>query len=108
MLWFVVVQVTVLVAWVYFRSETFAGANMFVANMFSFDFRPITVRDPAALDVAVLATIPVVLMHLRQAAWELFRLPRPGRAEQAILAACMLYLVLSFYGRANDFIYFQF
>ena len=56
----------------------------------------------------MLATIPVVLMHLRQAAWELFRLPRPGDAERAVLAACMLYLALSFYGRANDFIYFQF
>ena len=108
LLWFIVVQATVLVAWIFFRSDTFTGAGQFIANMFTLDFRPTGVRDPRQLQLAMLVTLPVILMHLRQAAWELFHVPRPGAIERALLAAGMLYLTLSFYGQSNEFIYFQF
>ena len=106
--WFLVVQLGVLVAWIYFRSDTFTAANTLIANRFAFDFRPAGVANPPQLQFALFVTLAVIAMHARQAAREIGRLPLPGGIERAVLAAGMLYLVLSLYGQSNEFIYFQF
>ncbi len=108
LLWFAWVQLVVLLAWVVFRSSSIGEAGAFLGNMFTFDFRAAGVANPPQLQFALGATLVVMAMHARQAAWELFRVPRPGAIERAVLAAAMIYLALGFYGQSNDFIYFQF
>jgi alginate O-acetyltransferase complex protein AlgI len=111
--WFLIVQMTVLVAWVLFRSDSIGHAGMFVSNMFSFNFTPwgsvsAQLADVRTFDLALLVTVPVIGMHLRQAGWELFGIKPPNRIEHALLIGLAFYAVLVLAGTSNEFIYFQF
>jgi alginate O-acetyltransferase complex protein AlgI len=103
-LWFAVVQAAVLVAWVFFRSESFDGALTFVRNLVEPDGR----APDAAMLVAVLFLLPLVAMH----AWtwlEQHRHVRPlPPSARAVLVAGMAYAILTLYTGTSDFIYFQF
>jgi D-alanyl-lipoteichoic acid acyltransferase DltB (MBOAT superfamily) len=105
--YFVVVQLVVALAWVYFRSDTIANANIFVANLFTW---PQWTLNPADWELQLVAAtlVPVAAMHLRRLVEETFAVTRIRPFERAFWVAVMVYLTLSFYGRANDFIYFQF
>jgi alginate O-acetyltransferase complex protein AlgI len=101
--WFVVVQTVVLLAWIFFRSESVADALTFTASIAAFEGGALNDR----LLTALLYTLPVGLMHLRTALTE-WRGWRVGHHEKALVTAVMLFLTLVGYGRGSEFIYFQF
>jgi len=105
--YFVVVQLVVALAWVYFRSDTIAHANMFAANLFTAPQWTLDFREPS-LRLMIVLLLPVAALHLRQLAHETARFPVAAPFERAAWAAMMLYLAATVYGRANAFIYFQF
>jgi alginate O-acetyltransferase complex protein AlgI len=102
--WFVVVQATVLAAWVFFRAETVGDAVRFLGVIAAVDGARI---DPVVVSTLLVYTLPVVVLHLRTWAGE--RLGWiAGAHEKVVLAAVMLYATLVGYGRGTAFIYFQF
>ncbi|MGE0813872.1 MAG: MBOAT family protein [Vicinamibacterales bacterium] len=102
--WFVVVQAAVLVAWILFRSDTLAGAGRFLAN--------IAVGEWRAPDLWMLQALaflaPVVALHAHTWLLERGRAARLGPAVRAVVAALMLYGIITLHGGTADFIYFQF
>jgi alginate O-acetyltransferase complex protein AlgI len=102
--WWVVVQAVVLVAWVFFRSETLAGAWQFLRNMAALEFGGAN----EVMAVGSLFLLPPLAMHL----WRLMeehRVVRPPAVYQkAVLTGVMIFLILTTYGSTNAFIYFQF
>ncbi|MCC6162766.1 MAG: MBOAT family protein [Acidobacteria bacterium] len=102
--WALVVQVVVLVTWVFFRSSSFAGAAQFIGNVAPLDGLALN-RE---MWTALAFLLPVVLAH----AWtwlvehEWVRPLSPMR--RAVLAGVMVYTILIAYGSSNAFIYFQF
>lgn len=93
--WWVVVQITVLVTWIFFRSNGLRGALSFLANIGAGRFG---VPDWALVGGMVFL-VPPVLMHLRGTA---------GVRERAIWTGLMLVGILVAYGKNSAFIYFQF
>jgi alginate O-acetyltransferase complex protein AlgI len=102
--WFVAVQSAVLVAWVFFRSDDFAGALQFARNLFELDGR---LPDRSML-IGALFLAPIAAMHFWTWLQERGAVRRLGVTPRAILAACMVYATLTLYAGASDFIYFQF
>jgi alginate O-acetyltransferase complex protein AlgI len=104
--WFVIVQVTVLIAWVFFRSASAGDAMAFLGNMVWPKAR--ATGDLRLILLACLFLLPVVAMHLHQWLVER-RVLRPlAPVGKAILAAVLLYATCTLYGVSSDFIYFQF
>ncbi len=105
MIWFLVVQATVLLAWIFFRAENCGQAFEFLKNITggNWGFSLLFQIAPAFLFV-----IPIGLIHLRTFLVERQWISSPGFREKAALAALMLYCVLTLYGKNNAFIYFQF
>ncbi|MBI5772277.1 MAG: MBOAT family protein [Verrucomicrobia bacterium] len=103
--WLVVVQVVVLVAWVFFRSPGLHEAVNFLKRILHWEgsFLP----SPALLQMMVFL-VPPAIMHLRGALVERGLVPPMGRFEQAALAGALLFLTMIGYGINNAFIYFQF
>jgi alginate O-acetyltransferase complex protein AlgI len=102
--WWIVVQATVLVAWVFFRSDDVAGARQFLANI-------------AALEVAApnevirfgsWFLIPPMVMHVWRLLEERRWVPRLAGYGKAALTGVFMFFILSAYGSSNAFIYFQF
>ncbi len=102
--WAVAVQGAVLVAWIYFRSETVTGATAFVANLALGAWRPPTGWMIASL----LFLLPLAAMHLHTWLEEHHHVLPLGAGAKAVLAAGMTYGILTLYGGTSDFIYFQF
>jgi alginate O-acetyltransferase complex protein AlgI len=102
--WFVVVQAAVLVAWVFFRSDSLAGAVSFVGNLVAGRW---TLPAPWML-AAALFLAPLVAMHLWTWLHEHGRVAALGPTRQALLAAAMTYGIVTMYAGTSDFIYFQF
>jgi D-alanyl-lipoteichoic acid acyltransferase DltB (MBOAT superfamily) len=103
--WFLAVQAVVLVGWVFFRAESVSQAFEYLRNMASghWGWEYLLPIAPAFL-----FTLPVILLHLRGFLIEGGWLKAAGPREKAVLAAVMLYLILTLYGKNNAFIYFQF
>ena len=102
-LWWLVVQATVVIAWVFFRSPTLGGAASFVASM--------VVPRHGALDPQLLyATVFMIPMFGHHIA----RIPALKTewmshwAPQGILAGVAGTLAILFYGYPAAFIYFNF
>jgi len=102
--WWVVVQAVVLVAWIFFRSDSVAGAWQFLSNIAALEFSPPN-------DVMWFGSwflLPPLLMHL----WHLFEehgvVSAPGPYQKAVLSGVLVFLTVTFYGPTNAFIYFQF
>ena len=104
-MWYIVVQGTVLVSWVFFRSRGLGEALMILRNAFSWQ---LDVPDDGQLYLALLLTVPVILMHLRTFFEERSLLPKPDFRDKALWSGVMLYLIITCYGGSSDFIYFQF
>ncbi len=102
--WAVVVQVAVLVAWIYFRSDTIGEATTFVSQLIVGTWRPPT----GWMVASTLFLSPLLAMHLHAWLRDRHLLPPLGAGTKAALAAAMTYGILSVYGGTSDFIYFQF
>jgi alginate O-acetyltransferase complex protein AlgI len=102
--WFCVVQATVLVAWIFFRAGSAGEAVAFLRAILSCDAG---LPHPLLSTLAVLYTLPVVLLHVRKAAEEGLGW-RPGVHERIWVTAFMLLFILTGSGRGSEFIYFQF
>jgi alginate O-acetyltransferase complex protein AlgI len=102
--WFVVVQGAVLVAWVYFRSATVGGATTFVANLGTGAWR----APDLWMVQALLFLSPIVLLHAWTWLDERGRAPVLGATARAVLAAVMVYAIITLHGGTSEFIYFQF
>jgi alginate O-acetyltransferase complex protein AlgI len=102
--WFLVVQVMVLVTWIFFRSRTVAGAWQFLGNIAAFEMGPVS---PELL-AGTIFLVPVVLLHVWQVVEERELAGQPGPVAKGALAAAMVLAIVVGYGSANDFIYFQF
>ena len=102
--WGVVVQVVVLVTWVFFRSSSFAGALQFLGNIARLEWA----TPNREMWTAVGFLLPVVVGH-----WWTWLVERGyvhplTPARRAVLTGVMLYGILVAYGSTNAFIYFQF
>jgi alginate O-acetyltransferase complex protein AlgI len=103
-LWWVVVQAVVLIAWIFFRSDDVAGAWQFVRNIAAFEYA-------APNDVIKFGSwflIPPMVMH----AWRLLEerrvVPAVRGLGKAALTGVFVFFILAAYGPTNAFIYFQF
>ena len=101
----VVVQVVVLVAWVFFRSASFGGAMQFLRN--------IARLEGATLNWEMWTALAFLLPDRRGARLDVAGRTRTGCARsrplrRAVLTGVLLYGILVAYGSSNAFIYFQF
>jgi alginate O-acetyltransferase complex protein AlgI len=103
-LWWVVVQAIVLVAWIFFRSDTLVGAWQFVLNIARLEWA-------APNDVIRFGSwflLPPFLMHLWRLLEERRLVPTPTGYGKAALTGVFVFFILAAYGPTNAFIYFQF
>ena len=102
--WAVVVQVVVLVTWIFFRSHSFGGAWQFLRNIARLEWA----TPNWEMWTAVAFLVPIVLAHawtwLVEHEWVAPLTP----FRRAVLTGVMLYGILIAYGSSNAFIYFQF
>ncbi|MGE0461873.1 MAG: MBOAT family protein [Vicinamibacterales bacterium] len=102
--WFMVVQALVLTAWVFFRSRRLGDATQFLANFSALEGWTLGRMEW----VGLLFLAPLVTQHaftwMRERGW----VHEPGPATRAILAAFMVYGIVTLYAGTADFIYFQF
>jgi alginate O-acetyltransferase complex protein AlgI len=102
--WFVVTQVVVLIAWVFFRSSSFQNAVAFLANIAVLDFH---ILDPWVW-VSTLFLLPLILHHAWSWAEERGSVRPLTPPARAVMAAAMVYGIVTLYAGTSDFIYFQF
>ena len=102
--WFAVTQAVVLCAWVFFRSDTFANATAFLANILTMDF-PI---PNTMMVVGTLFLLPLVVHHAWVWAEERGSVGPLAPPARAVLAGMMVYSIVTLYAGTSDFIYFQF
>jgi alginate O-acetyltransferase complex protein AlgI len=102
--WFVVVQLVVLVAWVFFRSQSIDEAARILQNVVASRDWSIGNREL----VGLLFLLPLVGHHAHVWLEEHRRLGPVAPAARAVLAACMVYAIATLYAGTADFIYFQF
>jgi len=103
-LWYAIVQLTVLVTWVFFRSYSLKGSFQVLKNLVAGSFDEVPNSTWAAL-VFVLAPLG---MHVYRAILERGWIKPMGKISKAILAGLMLYAIFTCYGESNEFIYFKF
>ncbi len=102
--WYLVVQATVLLTWVLFRSESLDQTLAFLSNTLT-----TSIKVPRARAIyAALFLLPLILMHVRGALVERKKMPEVGNVEKAFWAGLMLLGVITLYGESGAFIYFQF
>jgi len=103
--WFLVVQLIVLVTWIFFRSETIGDAVRFIGNIGGGGDGPF----PAEVFwVGLLFLLPVIVMHVWRALVEGGQVRDLGPFGKAITSGAMLFGIASAYGGSDAFIYFQF
>ncbi len=103
--WFVVVQATVLVGWIFFRSDNLGQASRIFNNLFNGGFDP---ENALAILPGLWFVIPVLILHLRALLTERGWIPAPRIVEKGFVGALMLYGLFTLYGKTNAFLYFQF
>ena len=102
--WFVIVQSVVLVAWVFFRSQSLGEALSILGNITA-------ARDwdlGRMEKVGLLFLLPLVFHHMYVWLEERRVLGPVTPAARAVLAASMAYGIATLYAGSADFIYFQF
>ncbi len=106
LIWWLVVQCMVLVAWTFFRATSAGEAVAIVANLLSTRYTATVQPD---ILFGLLFAAPVVAIHARAWLAEQGWVPRAGLGESGAWAAAMVYLTLTAYGHTvSPFIYFQF
>jgi alginate O-acetyltransferase complex protein AlgI len=102
--WFAVTQAVVLCAWVFFRSDSFTNAVAFLRNIGRMDFP----MPNTMMLVGTLFLLPLVVHHAWVWAEERGTLRPLSAPARAVLAAVMVYGIVTLYAGTSDFIYFQF
>lgn len=102
--WFLVVQFIVVIAFVYFRSESMLQANLFIKQM----FYPAAHLEIFGPWLEIVIALGILGAHLHAFLVERGTLRSLTRLEQSILGGALVYTILAFYGRTSEFIYFQF
>ena len=97
-------QLWVVLAWIFFRSETLSQAIGFLGGIAALRFGSLS-NDAL---IAIAFALPVLVMHLRGVLVASGRVPASGPREKAALAGVMAAAILTLYGQTNAFIYFQF
>lgn len=103
-LWFVVVQTVVVVAWVFFRSESLTLGLQFLGNLAQLDFTAPT----RVILTGSLFLLPIIVHHLWFAAEERGHVRPLGPFQRAAATGAMLFAVATLYGAPAEFLYFQF
>ena len=105
--WFFVVQITVLITWVYFRSDTVTHANQFISNILIFNFSIENLQND--IIYSTMYIIPLLIYHLRIFIVEKIKFLKIGIFEKVFISGVCLYFILTMYANAKaSFIYFQF
>jgi D-alanyl-lipoteichoic acid acyltransferase DltB (MBOAT superfamily) len=104
-LWFLVVQATVMVAWIFFRAENAGQGFIFLKNMTGGNF---AWKYLLQIYPAFLFASPVLFLHLRAFLVEKAWMGKAGIGEKTALCSLMLYGIITLYGKNNAFLYFQF
>ncbi len=102
--WYVVVQGAVLIAWIFFRSGTIEGAAAIVGNLLTGAWR----MPDEGMQQALWFLLPVAVLHGYTWLVERGRLTPVGPTARAVLAAVMVYAIITLHGGMSDFLYFQF
>jgi len=102
--WSLVVQAVVLTAWVFFRSRSVEEAGLFTANILSMDDWSLGRME----QVGLLFLLPIAGLHAFTWFCERGMVGEPGGTMKALLAAGMVYGIVTLYTSTADFIYFQF
>ncbi|HTM33626.1 MAG TPA: MBOAT family O-acyltransferase [Vicinamibacterales bacterium] len=102
--WYAVVQSVVLVAWVYFRSQSMEEAGLILGNIAALQDWSIGPRET----VGALFLLPIALHHAYVWVEERRLLGPVAPPTRAVLAAGMVYAIVTLYAGTADFIYFQF
>jgi alginate O-acetyltransferase complex protein AlgI len=103
--WFLVVQLTVLIAWIFFRARGLDQAGELVGNLFTNRWG---LESIGPLSPGLVFVLPILLMHTRGFLADKKWVSSPKPLEQAVWCAIMFYCLLSFYGNNSEFIYFKF
>ncbi len=103
--WAIVVQATVLIAWIFFRSNGFNQAVAILTSIIVGPYEPLSKR---MLFFGFLLLFPVALIHLRTLGIERLGIPKLSPMEKGIWAAVMFYFILTGNAQNETFIYFQF
>jgi alginate O-acetyltransferase complex protein AlgI len=103
--WALVVQATVMAAWIFFRSNS---ATQALAILTSIVTGPYEMLSKQYVMFGLLLITPVALMHLRTFSMERWGMPKPSPAEKGAWAAIMLYFIVTGHATSETFIYFQF
>jgi len=102
--WAVVVQLVVLVAWVFFRSDSFGGAVQFLRNVARLE----GATPNWEMWTATAFLVPIVLAHAWTWLVEHGWVHPLSPMRRGVLTGALLYGILVAYGSSNAFIYFQF
>jgi len=102
--WYAVVQSVVLVAWVYFRSQSMEEAGLILGNIAALQDWSIGPRET----VGALFLLPIALHHAYVWVEDRRLLGPVAPPTRAVLAAGMVYAIVTLYAGTADFIYFQF
>jgi alginate O-acetyltransferase complex protein AlgI len=103
-IWWAVVQVVVLIAWIFFRSDSVAGAWQFLVNIAAVELA----APNEVIRFGSWFLIPPILLHLWRWLEEHKLVPVVAGYGKAALTGVFIFLILSAYGPTNAFIYFQF
>ena len=93
-----------LIAWIFFRSDSLPEALAFVGNLLGGGWR----LPDAWMAASLLFLAPLVGMHAWAWLAERARVAPLGATAKAVLAAGMTYAIVTMYAGTSDFIYFQF
>jgi alginate O-acetyltransferase complex protein AlgI len=105
-LWWAVVQATVLVAWAFFRSPDVTAAMGLLTNVTTGTYGALPATIPLGW-IAFLVAVPIA-EHVAVVAGARFPVLGPTPLRRAAWAAVLLYGVLTTYGPSKTFIYFRF
>jgi D-alanyl-lipoteichoic acid acyltransferase DltB (MBOAT superfamily) len=104
LLWLLVTQAVVLIAWVFFRSASIEQAMAFAFNIFASDLTGLA----GWMWTGTLFLLPLAVHHAWMLARERQVAPALAPGVRAALAAVMVYSIVTLYAGTSDFIYFQF
>jgi hypothetical protein len=99
-----VVQTIVLVAWIFFRSDSLAGAWQFVVNIARLEWAP----PNEVIRFGSWFLVPPMVMHAWRLLDERRLVPALAGYGKAALTGIFVFFILSAYGPTNAFIYVQF
>jgi alginate O-acetyltransferase complex protein AlgI len=102
--WWVVVQGVVVVAWIFFRSDHLAGAWQFIVNIARLELT----APNEVVRFGSWFLLPPLVMHVWRLLEERRIVPSPSGYGKAALTGVLTFVILVAYGPTNAFIYFQF